>query len=38
MEGSFMVGLTISIILVLISFAIMIAVRYLGGKEVVLHA
>lgn len=34
MEGNFMVGLTISIILVIISFAIMIAVRLLGTKEV----
>jgi len=34
MEGNFMVGLTISIILVLISFAIMIAVRLLATKEV----
>lgn len=33
MEGNFAVGLTISIILVLISFAIMIAVRLLGTKE-----
>jgi molybdate transport system permease protein len=34
MEGNFMVGLTISIVLVLISFAIMIAVRLLATKEV----
>jgi molybdate transport system permease protein len=34
MEGNFTVGLTISIILVLISFAIMITVRLLGTKEV----
>jgi molybdate transport system permease protein len=34
MEGNFMVGLTISIILVLISFAIMIAVRLLAAQEV----
>jgi molybdate transport system permease protein len=34
MEGNFVVGLTISIILVLISFAIMIAVRFLSTKEV----
>ncbi len=34
MEGNFVVGLTISIILVLISFAIMIAVRLLAAKEV----
>lgn len=34
MEGNFAVGLTISIILVLISFAIMIAVRLLATREV----
>jgi molybdate transport system permease protein len=34
MEGNFNVGLTISILLVLISFAIMIAVRYLASREV----
>jgi molybdate transport system permease protein len=34
MEGNFPVGLTISIILVLISFAIMITVRLLGTREV----
>jgi molybdate transport system permease protein len=34
MEGNFSVGLTISIILVIISFAIMIAVRLLASKEV----
>ncbi len=34
MEGNFNVGLTISILLVLISFAIMIAVRFLATREV----
>jgi molybdate transport system permease protein len=34
MEGNFNVGLTISILLVLISFAIMIAVRFLASIEV----
>jgi len=34
MEGDFNVGLTISILLVLISFAIMIAVRFLARNEV----
>ena len=34
LEGNFNVGLTISILLVLISFAIMIAVRYLATREV----
>nr|WP_319377593.1 ABC transporter permease [uncultured Methanoregula sp.] len=34
MEGNFMVGLTVAIILVIISFAIMIAVRLLAGKEI----
>ena len=34
MEGNFNVGLTISILLVLISFAIMIAVRSLASREV----
>jgi molybdate transport system permease protein len=34
MEGNFTVGLTISILLVLISFVIMIAVRYLAYREV----
>jgi len=34
MAGDFNVGLTISIILVLISFAIMIAVRLLASTEV----
>jgi molybdate transport system permease protein len=34
MGGNFMVGLTISILLVIISFAIMIAVRLLAHREV----
>jgi molybdate transport system permease protein len=34
MEGNFNIGLTISILLVLISFAIMIAVRFLASREV----
>lgn len=34
MEGNFNVGLTISILLVLISFAIMIAVRFLASRQV----
>jgi len=34
MEGNFNVGLTISILLVIISFAIMIAVRFLATREV----
>jgi len=34
MEGNFIVGITISILLVLISFAIMIAVRILASREV----
>ncbi|MDD1698325.1 MAG: ABC transporter permease [Methanoregula sp.] len=34
MEGNFNVGLTISILLVLISFAIMIAVRFFARREV----
>jgi molybdate transport system permease protein len=34
MEGNFIIGITISIILVLISFAIMIAVRFLASREV----
>jgi len=34
MEGNLSVGLTISILLVLISFAIMIAVRLLAQREV----
>jgi molybdate transport system permease protein len=33
MEGNFTVGLTISILLVIISFAIMIAVRLLARRE-----
>jgi len=33
MEGDFSVGLTISILLVIISFAIMIAVRLLAWRE-----
>jgi molybdate transport system permease protein len=33
MEGNLTIGLTISILLVLISFAIMIAVRYLAHRE-----
>ena len=33
MEGNFIVGISISILLVLISFAIMITVRILAGKE-----
>jgi molybdate transport system permease protein len=34
LEGNFNIGLTISILLVLISFAIMIAVRFLATREV----
>jgi molybdate transport system permease protein len=37
MEGNYIVGITIAILLVLISFAIMIAVRLLARKEA-LHA
>jgi molybdate transport system permease protein len=33
MEGNFAVGLTISILLVIISFAIMIAIRLLARRE-----
>jgi ABC-type sulfate transport system permease component len=34
LEGNFNIGLTISILLVVISFAIMIAVRFLASREV----
>jgi len=33
MEGNFLIGLTMSILLVIISFAIMIAVRFIARKE-----